>query len=134
MPKIIARFAPPSVYWTPLNGAGLLWLEGSGTVRRASRELLRVGAKLVRETRQRWLPEERGPKQVRLAYLKGDLGEVIEDTLRSSRSIARQLFTPQQLDDLLDGQNRHPNHFTLAGAVFSLELWKQALDGARAAG
>jgi hypothetical protein len=126
--KIIARFAPPAAYWMPINGAGLLCLEGSGTFRRATREALRISAKLVREARQRQHPEERGPKQIRLGYLRGSLQGAMQDTLRSARSIARQLFTPEQLETLLDPRIEHPNHFTIAGAVFSLELWKAALD------
>lgn len=128
LPKIIGRFAPPATYWKPINGASLLCLEGPGTLRRATRETLRIGAKLVRESRQRRHPEERGPKQIRLAYLRGSLQDAMQDTLRSVRSIARQLFTPEQLEALLDPKIQQPNHFTIAGAVFSLELWKAALD------
>lgn len=130
--RLIARHAPRGAYWTPLNGAGLLCLEGGGPALRVTREALRIGAKLVREARQRVWPEERGPKHVRLAYLRGVSSEVIRDTLRSGRSLARQLFTPAQLEALLDPRDTTPGHFTLAGAVFSLDLWREALDGASA--
>jgi hypothetical protein len=128
LPRLIARYSPRSAYWTPFNGSGLLCLEGSGGLRQATRELLRVGAKVVREGRQRWLPRERGPKHARLAFLRGDLRDAIQDTLRGSDSLARRLFTPEQLEQLLDSRGHRPDHFTLAGAVYSLELWKRALD------
>jgi hypothetical protein len=131
--EIIARFAPRAAFWTPVNGAGLLCLEGRGPWRRTSRELLRLGVKLARTAEQRWWPAGRTPKRERLAYLRGPLREALEDGLRSSNSFTRQLFTPAQLEHLLDPRSRDPNHFTIAGAVFSLDLWKAAQLAARSA-
>jgi asparagine synthetase B (glutamine-hydrolysing) len=128
LPRLIARYSPRSAYWTPFNGSGLLCLEGSGWLRQATRELLRVGAKVVRERRQSCLPRERGPKHARLGFLRGELRDAIVDTLRSTHSLARRLFTPEQLDRMLDSKGHQLSHFTLAGAVFSLELWKRTLD------
>jgi hypothetical protein len=131
IPTIIARHTPRSVYWTPVNGASLLALEGPGHTRQAARELLRLGAKALREAQQRFAPAMRAPKQVRLAYLKDHLRDAMQDTLKSSRSLARQLFTPAHIEGLFtDGKGHALDGFSLAGALFSLELWKQALDEA----
>lgn len=129
---IIARFLPRSAYWMPVNGGSLLALEGGGALRRTAREALRISAKLAREARQRVLPGEKAPAKVRLDYLSKHMSELMSDTSRSSGSVARMLFTAEQIDHLLGvpGAGK-PSAVTVAGALFSLELWKRALDSVR---
>lgn len=124
---IIARYAPRRAFWTPVNGAELLALDGNGVLRYSARELLRGTAKVVRRSRQRLIKAERTPAQARRDYLTAALSEPINDVLRASNSIARTLFDRTQFSDLLDSQDLTPKRKELTGALFSLELWKLAL-------
>lgn len=123
---IIRRHASARAYWTPINGAELLVLSGAGPLRYAARELSRGGAILIRKARQRLLPRERTPRQMRQAQLTEHFASPIEALLRSSGSVASELFTKSQVDAMLRSSGRLRDD-KLLGATISLELWRKAL-------
>lgn len=124
----IRKYSPPSVYWTPVNGAELLALEGPGALRYVSRELLRGGAKVTRQLRQRHLPRERSLNQVRSQLFGRELYAFLHDTLCGSRTLARELLGPLQLEQRLARQRGAFDQMGVLGMLLSLELWYEQIQ------
>jgi hypothetical protein len=131
LPHLIARHGSRRVYLAPVNGAELLYLEGPGRARHALRETLRFSARLLRKARQRFQLEERSPRQLRLSELQNTLHGFVREQLSSPRSLARALFTSAELARLTDGRHT-PEKSVVVGALLSVELYREALEKARA--
>jgi hypothetical protein len=127
--SIIRRFAPPWAFWIPVNGAEFLFLQGPGQARYAARELLRGSAIVVRNARRRLFQAERTPRQSRIAHMEGALREPIVDSLRAANSVARDLFSPQRIDQLSSQRGGVLSELSQLGAVLSLDLWRAELQG-----
>jgi hypothetical protein len=113
----------------PVNGAELLFLQGPGHARYAARELLRGGAIVVRNARRRLFQAERTPRQARIAHMEGALREPIVDSLRAANSVARDLFSPERIDQLSSRRAGVLSELSLLGALLSLDLWRAELQG-----
>ncbi len=126
---IIRRFAPSWAFWTPVNGADLLFLQGAGRARYAARELLRGSAIVVRNARRRLFRAERTPRQSRIAHMEGALREPIVESLSAAHSVARDLFSPERIAQLSSQRAGVLSELSLLGAILSLDLWRSELQG-----
>ncbi len=120
---IVKRFAPRSVYWTPVNGRELLAFQGPGTLRYGVRELARVLGKLRTRIVHQLRPRAASAAPLRLDEQHPD---VLRSLLLPEHSVARELFSRDELERACRGASVL-NRSSALGVLVSFELWAAQL-------
>jgi hypothetical protein len=131
--RVIAKHAPRWLYWLPINGSGLLALEGPGLGRYLGREALRGGGKVLRRVAEA-APRRRTsaapsatPEHAAAKYFSGPGFELLRESLLARGSVSSELFTRQQLEQQLARHQKGNAEMPVLGLLLSLELWRNSL-------
>lgn len=129
--ELVRRFLPARAYWTPINGAHLMALEGDGRARYAARQLLTGGSMAVQRVRRRLFERARGGDEMRTDFVRGPLHGVTRDLLLEQGSLSQGVFGRGGVEQLIAGAQR--DGLAVIGILLTAESWRQlALEVSRA--
>jgi hypothetical protein len=129
--ELVRRFLPARAYWTPINGAHLMALEGDGRVRYAARQLLNGGSLAVQRVRRRLFNRARAGDDMRSDFMMGPLRSVTRDLLLEQGSLSQEVFGRGGVEQLIAGAER--DGLAVLGTLLTAESWRQlALELSRA--
>jgi hypothetical protein len=120
---LIRRHLPARAYWTPLNGAQLVPLQGPGRVRHLLRQGLGVSGLFQQKLERRLQRRSLTPDDLRARFLAQDLRAVVRSLLADPGSLSRELFGGDGVDALLVEHEQKRNQLPLVGILLTAEQW-----------
>lgn len=121
IPRAVKRYLPARAYFTPLNGTGLMALEGDGRIRFFLRQILKAESKLTQK-----LSSRRGKSATaqgaRSQWLVSDYTRGL---LTEPGSLATDLFGASGVERTLDEQQGRRSHSEMLGRLLAAEEFRR---------